>query len=75
MRLAFNYPCHVGIITVDGDMTTMVFPVGAVIDVHNVGCLIASSRTHQDFEMTDGTLLKDVPLVAVRLEPELWQSV
>jgi hypothetical protein len=51
-------------------MSTMVFGCGEVINVVNVGCLTLEARTHQDFELDDGTLLVNVPLQALHLESE-----
>jgi len=70
MRFAFNYVCHVGAVMPDGDMTTMVFGANEVIEPINMGCLTLEARTHQDFELKDGTVILDVPLAAIRLEPE-----
>lgn len=70
MRLAFNYPCRVGVVLPDGCMTTMMFGCGEVINVVNAGCLTLEARTHQDFELEDGTLLVNVPLRALHLESE-----
>ncbi len=67
MRFAFNYPCRVGVVTLDGDMTTTVFDVGDVVDVVNAGCLLLEPQTHMDFEMEDGTLLLGVPCGAIRM--------
>lgn len=78
MRLVFTYPCHVGIVTADGDMTTAMFNLGDAVNVVNAGCLLLDSepRTHMDFELEDGTLLLNVPFAAIRMmESELCQSV
>ena len=68
MRCSFNYPCHVGALMPDGDMTTMVFGCGEVIDVK---CAVRTleARTHNDFELEDGTVLVNVPNGALHYEP------
>jgi hypothetical protein len=51
-------------------MTTMNFGMGEVVRVSNCGCLTMEARSHQDFELDDGTLLVNVPLQALHLELE-----
>ena len=74
MRFAFSYLCHVGAVTPDGNMTTMMFDPGDVVDVVNAGCLLFESRSYMDFEMEDGTLLLSVPCGAVRAESEYAEA-
>jgi len=75
MQIAFNCPLRVGVVTLDGDMTSMTFGEGEVIRVVNAGCLTLENRSHQDFETSDGLLLKSVPLAAVRWEQEYADCV
>jgi len=56
-------------------MTTTMFDAGAIIDVTAFGSLLLEHRGSQDFELEDGTLLLGVPFAAIRMEPELCQSV
>ena len=70
MQIAFNYPLRVGVVTLDGDMTSMTFGEGEVVRVSNAGCLTMENRSHQDFETSDGLLLLNVPLAAIRWESE-----
>jgi len=70
MQIAFSYPCHVGVVTLDGDMTSMTFGAGEAVSVVNAGCLTMENRSHQDFETSDGLLLLHVPLAAICWESE-----
>lgn len=70
MRFSFNYPCRIGVVLPDGDMTTLMFGCGEVVFPVNAGCLTMEARTHQDFELEDGTLLVNVPLSAITWEAD-----
>jgi hypothetical protein len=48
-------------------MTSIVFGPGDVVDVHDA-CGITLEE--QDFELADGSVLRDVPLDAVEMESE-----
>lgn len=76
MRLSFKYPCRVGVVLPDGSMTSMTFGMGERTQVViNTGCITLEARTHRDFELADGTLLINVPLNAIWLEPEYANRV
>jgi len=56
-------------------MSSMTLVSGDIIDVTAFGSLLLEHRGPQDFELEDGTLLLGVPFAAIRMEPELCQSV
>ena len=68
MRILFSYPCIVGVMLSDGNLTTMSFACGDTVAV--VGAVCATEAvSHQDFVMEDGSVLRNVPLSVVCVEP------
>lgn len=68
MFITFKYPCLVGIVFSDGHMTSITVGCGEKLRVSNCDCITLKDHTHRDFELEDGTLLRNVPTEAYRFE-------
>lgn len=69
MYLSFRYPCNVGLVLPDGSMTSCSIVSGEKVKIHDPRTLSLPNLTHHDFELDDGSVLVNVPMSAVQLEP------
>jgi hypothetical protein len=65
MRIVFNYPCRVGVVTPDGNMNTWDFGCNEAVAVRP---FVATGET-VDIALRDGTLLVNVPTAAIHVIP------
>ena len=73
MRISFNYPCDIAVVTLDGDLTSWRFGVGEVVEVVSPGTITLEARSTMDYALPDGSVLLNVPLAAVRHEAA-WEE-
>jgi len=73
-QISFTRPCRVAVMTPEGDMVAFRFGMGETVDVINtvpsVVTLEAVNDLTHTFELSDGTVLMDVPVENFRWEPE-----
>jgi len=64
MRYLFVCPCRVGMIMPDGNMVSMTFEAGTVVEPHTVTDAPEAEDQHE-LALDDGTLLVNVPRAAI----------